>query len=275
MPPSCRVEDARGAQSSHAGSACTAKEPEKKNGKKQMRENDLGGTMTMNAGDDGKMHRGSVMSGCKDDTKARSQHRMMYTGVTAGLFKFKYRGGQSDSDGSEIDVTKSMQLVERAEAKTKKFFIYIADLIQKIKGIDLTVRGYSVLGHGLQMMALESDDDDDDAGNGRSGKRSEGADGECSEDDSSSDSSYQSESEDEDTDEELEEEGDAEEIASNSCSDENSSSSDDEDDDSCSSSSASSSGSSSSSSSDDSGTESGSECESENEQEPPRKKIKK
>lgn len=98
--------------------------------------------------------------------KPKPPRRMMYTGVTAGLFKFKYRTGSNGAGKDDDDsVTKSMQLVEKAEAKTKKFFTYIVELIQKVKGIDLTVRGYSVLGHGLQMLALEDDDEFEDEEN--------------------------------------------------------------------------------------------------------------
>jgi hypothetical protein len=89
------------------------------------------------------LHAGSARKG--------EEGKVVFTGSVAGLLKMK------QSRGSEHDASKDMLKIEAMEGRVKSLFEDVATCINEVQGADLTIKGFKVLGCGLQLFALRDD----------------------------------------------------------------------------------------------------------------------
>lgn len=130
----------------------------------------------------------------KSDCSSSSPNgKMVFSGTTAGLFKVKY----NRHAGLSSEVGDKKEKIEALERKVKEFFVQVDDSMKDMEGIDLTMRGYSILGQGLWEFVINQAE-----GNARDGNRED-------ESTSSSDEDYEeiSSSEENSSDAEGEEGG--------------------------------------------------------------------
>jgi hypothetical protein len=90
----------------------------------------------------------------KSDSSSSSPNgKMVFSGTTAGLFKLKY-----SRQGPSSEVGDKKEKIEALERKVKEFFVQVDDSMKDMEGIDLTMRGYSVLGQGLWEFVINQKD---------------------------------------------------------------------------------------------------------------------
>ena len=91
----------------------------------------------------------------KSDCSSSSPNgKMVFSGTTAGLFKLKY----NRHAGLSSEVGDKKEKIEALERKVKEFFVQVDDSMKDMEGIDLTMRGYSILGQGLWEFVINQAD---------------------------------------------------------------------------------------------------------------------